>query len=407
MSPAPLTRRARLSGTRLTVVLGALSTFGPLASDMYLPSFPDIAAHFDTELTLVQISLSIFFFGMAAGQLLYGPLLDRFGRRPPMIAGLLLFSVSSLLLIFVPTIESFIALRLIQAIGGCAGVISARAIVRDLYDEQGSARILSLMLSIQVIAPAIAPGLGHLIAEVASWEWIFVALALFGAACAATAYFALPETLPPESRRSIRVRELGAIHVQLARTPLFIIPGLTSSFILAGLFAYIAASPFVFMTVFGTSPELFSALFALVAFGMVIVSQLNHMLLKRYSARQILSVAVAVNVAVSLMLMAVSRTTSLPIFMVPLFLTVGTRPIVGRPSRATAMAATGRYAGTGSSFLGFMQLGLGSVLSYFIGYFHGDGAVPLCLAILLANFAGAALYFSFWKTIHPPQPRAN
>ena len=377
---------------RITLILGALTAFAPFATDMYLSSFPSIARDLQSDVSKVQLSLSTFFLGLAIGQLFYGPLIDRFGRRKPLLAGILLFTMASALLMFSPNIQSFIGLRFLQSVGGCVGMIVSRAVIHDLFNEKEAARALSLMMLIQGVGPIVAPVLGGYVLTLGNWQAVFAFLMIFGLLCLLATFFLLPETLPPAQRRGEPFGQVLKNFGALLSRRAFIMPTLASSFALASLFAFISGSPFVFMELHGVSQQHYGWLFGLNALGMVAASQVNRMLLRRFSTQGIFDCAVIVSVTAGAFLFALSKTGSLPLFMVPLFIVLSCVPLLGANGTAIAMAACNGKAGTASSIVGVMQFGIASVVSALVGGFHNGTAYPMTGLIVASSLlAGVVL----------------
>jgi len=399
-SPRHAAAGTRQTTAHLALLLGALTAFAPFSTDMYLSSFPDIARDFACDLGQVQFSLSTFVFGLALGQLLYGPLIDRFGRRRPLLAGIALFTLSSAGLAFAPGIASFIGLRLLQALGGCAGMIVSRAIIRDVFDERDAAHVLSLMMAVQGVGPIAAPILGSALLRAAGWQAIFVFLCLLGLACLICTARGLDETLPAPARKRLNPREIAVGFGHLLTRRAFMLPTLAGSLALGGLFAFISASPFVFMSRFGLGPQAYAWLFGLNAIGMTAASQLNRMLLRRHAPRAILGGALAVALAAAGLLFAVSGTLRLVILLPPLFVCIAMVPLIGANSVAIAMGACGELAGSASSVIGALQFGVAGVVSALVGMLHNGTAYPMTGLIL----ACALLALVLQRTDAPALP---
>ena len=383
---------ATINSLGLTFILAALTAFAPLSTDMYLASFSSLAETFATDEGRVQLSLSVFFFGLSAGQLIYGPLVDRFGRKPPLIAGLVIFTLASAAIIFVPTVEGFIALRLCQALGGCAGMVVSRAIVADLFDERGSARFLSQMMLVQGLAPIVAPLLGGYILAVAPWEAIFVVLTLFGTGCLLATLRGLPETLPPERRHAIGIGGVVRAFGEVLANRAFMAPALAGALAAACIFAFITGSPFVYMHLHGVSQQHYGWLFGLNACGMIVASQINRLLLRRFSTRKVMVGALAFNVAMGVVLVAVAANAPLPLLIALLMLCLSTGPLIGANSTAIAMGHVAAHRGTASSVLGVMQFAVASLASAAVGLLH-DGTVYPMVGIILAGGVLASLAY--------------
>ncbi|MFA5120355.1 Bcr/CflA family multidrug efflux MFS transporter [Zavarzinia sp.] len=389
-SPPPRARRE----AGLILVLGALTAFAPLSIDMYLPAFPALEAYFATTGGAVQATLAAFFVGLAIGQSVHGPLADRLGRRLPMVMGIAVYVAASIGAIFAPDIETLTLLRFLQALGGCAGIVIARAMVRDLFDERNSARVFSLLMLVMGVAPILAPMAGGQLLAIADWRWIFVVLALFGAGCLAAVFLMLPETLPPERRQRGGIGPILAAYGQLLRDPVFMGFSLSSGLLMAGMFAYITGSPLVFIKLYGVSPQHYGLLFGLNAFGLIAASQINVFLLKRFAGRHILGTALLANSAAALVLgvIATVGTGQLLAILVPLFLTISSLGFVTANAMAAAMSRAGARAGIASALIGVLQFSLGAVGGGLVSAFDDGTAAPMGLTIAGLSLAGACAH---------------
>src|SRR5690554_5616771 len=272
---------------RLLLILGGLSAFGPLAIDLYLPAFPAMAHSFATDTEQIQLSLAAYFVGLALGQLFYGPVADSFGRRKPLIFGISLFTLASVACAFAPSLEWLLLARFAQALGGCAGMVVNRAIVRDLCSPIESARVFSQLMLVMGVAPILAPLVGGWLMVLGGWQSIFASLALFSAAFGVLVLFRLPETLSMDVPRSQLSSALGR-YARLLREPEFMFHALTGGIAMAGMFAYIAGSPFVFIELYGVPAEHYGWLFGLNSAGFILAAQLNGRLLRRRTPLQLL-----------------------------------------------------------------------------------------------------------------------
>ncbi|SCM74728.1 Bcr/CflA subfamily drug resistance transporter [uncultured Pleomorphomonas sp.] len=384
--------KTSVSTLRLTFILAALTAFAPLSTDMYLASFSSLAATFATDEGRVQLSLSVFFFGLSVGQLIYGPLIDRFGRKPPLIVGLVVFTLASVAIVVVPTVDGFIALRLFQALGGCAGMVVSRAVVSDLFDERGTARFLSQMMLVQGLAPILAPLLGGYILAVAPWEGIFAVLALFGAGCIVAAARGLPETLPPERRQAAGLAGIGRAFGKVLADRAFMAPTLAGAFAAASLFAFISGSPFVYMQLHGVSQQHYGWLFGFNAFGMILASQFNRLLLRWLSTRTVMVGALLFNMTMAVVLVVFAAQASLPVLVGLLWLCLATGPLIGANAMAIAMSRAGDHRGTASSVMGVTQFAVAGLASAAVGLLH-DGTVYPMVGIILAGGVLASLAY--------------
>lgn len=377
---------------RLTFILAALTAFAPLSTDMYLASFSSLATTFAVDEGRVQLSLSIFFFGLSVGQLIYGPLIDRFGRKPPLIAGLTVFTLASAAIVVVPTVEGFIGLRLFQALGGCAGMVASRAIIADLFDERGTARFLSQMMLVQGLAPIVAPLLGGYILAVAPWQAIFAFLTIFGIGCLIATSRGLPETLPAERRHALGVGGIARAFGEVLSDRGFILPALAGALAFASLFAFITGSPFVYMQLHGVSQQHYGWLFGLNAFGMILASQLNRLLLRWFKPAAVMGGGLAFNVVMGVLLVTFADGASLPLLVAMLWLCLATGPLIGANSMAIAMSRAGQHRGTASSVMGVMQFAVASLASAAVGVLH-DGTVYPMVGIILSGGVLASLAY--------------
>ena len=389
----PIGRRAIGADHRLRLVLllGAVTAFAPFAIDMYLGSLGDIAADFATDAGNAQITVSTFFAGMAVGQLFYGPAIDRWGRKKPLMVGTGLFAVTSALLAIAPDIQTFIALRFLEAIGGCAGMIIARAIIRDVFDLGEASAMLSQMMLVQGLGPVLAPIIGAQIVAWVSWRWIFVVLAVSGAFWFAMVGWGLPETLPPEARRSARVRDLLGAFAGLLRRPDFVLPSAVAAASMGAIFAFIGGSAFVFMEHFGLGRNAYSLVFGANAVCMIVASQINRVLVRRVAPGRIVLAAVAFASVSALGLLVAAPLASWTVFVVPLFLALGTAPIIGANAQAIAMSRSGEYAGTASSLIGIVQYSVAGAVIALVGALHDGTAIPMAATIAASYLVSLAL----------------
>ncbi|MBS1566544.1 MAG: multidrug effflux MFS transporter, partial [Bacteroidetes bacterium] len=284
------------------LILGLLSAIGPFSIDMYLPGFPSIAEHLHTTVARVSLSLSSFFIGISAGQFLYGPLLDRFGRKKPLYIGLAGYLLATVGCALAHTVNALILFRLLQALGGCVGMVASRAMVRDLFDVKDNAKVFSLLMLVIGVSPLIAPTLGGYLTAAFGWQSVFVVLSLLVAGILAALHFTMPETRAPDTSLSLKPRPIILGFWNVLRHPQFLTYVLTGSIAAAGLYAYIAGSPVVFMELFGASERQYGWIFAFIAMGLIGSSQLNSVLLRRYRSEQIIRIGLACQMLTGLLL---------------------------------------------------------------------------------------------------------
>jgi len=377
---------------RFLLILGSLSAFGPLAIDFYLPAFPQIARSFATDTQHVQVSLAVYFAGVAIGQLLYGPLADRFGRRPPLLGGLLLFCAASLACSLAPSLEWLIGARFVQALGGCVGMVIPRAVVRDHCDTLTSARVFSQLMLVMGVAPILAPLAGGALLVVGGWQSIFWCLTLIGLLCMLAVILWLPESFPAtQPRRPLRRALSGYLH--LLKDGVFIGHVLTGGLALGGMFAYIAGSPFVFIEVYGVPPAHYGWLFGSNAAGYILVGQLNARLLYRHAPEYWLRRALWLHLGFALLLCAVTaiQPAQLWLVLLPLFFSVASLGCILPNTTACAMDGQGSHAGSASGLLGCLQFCLAAGAVALLHHLHDGRVLPLGLVIALCALAAVLL----------------
>ncbi|MFL6446845.1 MAG: multidrug effflux MFS transporter [Bryobacteraceae bacterium] len=366
----------------IILVLGTLSLVSPFAVDMYLPAFSLVAAQFHTNTAAISLSLSSYFIGFALGQIFYGPLLDRFGRKPPLTAGLLLYIAASLGCIHPDDLNTLVALRFVQALGGCVAQVSAVAMVRDFFRSEESARVFSLVFLVIGVSPLLAPSIGSLVMLSLGWYWIFVLLAVFAAAILSVVLLFLPEPHVPDHGISLHPARLFRTYMHVWQQPQFVTYALAGAFSFSGLFSYVAGSPIIFMDGYHVSAQTFGAMFAVLTGGFIAGSQLNVFLLRRFSSSRIFSTALAVQVVTGIFFVAgteLHRLTMVPV-LVLFFVFLSCIGLTYPNAAAIALAPFSRNVGSASALLGFVQMGTGAIMSTGIGVF-GARAVTLSLAI--------------------------
>jgi MFS transporter, DHA1 family, multidrug resistance protein len=392
---------SRRTYTKMAITLGVLTAFGPLSIDMYLPALPTIARDFGTDAARVQQTLAIFFVGLALGQLLYGPLSDRLGRRGPLLFGCALYALACIGCALAPSVQSLIVLRFAQAFGACAGIVIANSIVRDLFDQHESARMYSFLMLVMGLAPITAPFIGGQILLFFGWRAIFLLLSGYGLLCLGIVLFGLKETLPPERRTTTGIGAAVFTYGSLLVDKHFMGYALAGGLAAAAMFTYIAGSPFVFIELNGVPPEQFGLLFGANALGLIMAAQFNRWLLRRFQSVQILMVALAVTAASGLLLLLVTATGAggFPAMLVLLFFCIASTGLVRPNSTAAAMAPYGQRAGSAAALLGGIQFGLGAGAGTLVSLLHNDTALPMAGVIALC--AVAAFVFLQLMTPRP------
>jgi MFS transporter, DHA1 family, multidrug resistance protein len=363
----------------LIVILGLLSAIGPFSIDMYLPGFPAIAADLGATIAKVTLSLSSFFIGISVGQFLYGPLLDRYGRKKPLYLGISLYLLASACCVMVRSADMLILLRLFQALGACAGLVASRAMVRDLFEVSENARVFSLLMLVVGVSPIIAPTLGGYITATFGWKYIFVVLTLIAAVILAAVHFALPESRKPDPGLSLRPGPILGGFWAVIREPQFYTYALTGAVASAGLYAYIAGSPYVFMELFRVSETQYGWIFAVIALGLIGSSQLNTVLLRRYRSEQIIKIALCCQSLTAVLLFAGSLAGKLELFstIFLIFLFLCCQGCVFPNSSALSLAPFSRNAGSASALMGGIQMSIGALTSATVSVLSNHTALPM------------------------------
>jgi DHA1 family bicyclomycin/chloramphenicol resistance-like MFS transporter len=366
----------------LVLVLGSLIAIGPLTIDMYLPALPSITSGLQTTSTAVQLTLTGTLLGLALGQLVIGPISDAVGRRRPLIAGLAVHVVASILCVLAPNVAVLGALRILQGLGVAAAAVVATAVVRDLFSGAAFARLFSRLMLVMGAAPILAPTLGGAVLRWTSWRGVFVALAVFGVLLVIVALFALKETLPVERRRSGGTFATLTVYGQLLRDRTFVGLVLVAGLSMAALFAYVAGSSFVYQEQYGLSEQQFAVAFGAGAVSLITATQLNVRLLRRYSPRRILFTALTVGSLAGLVLVGFAATGfgGLPALLAALWVVLGAGGLAIPNAPALAMSRHGEAAGTAAALLGAVQFGVGALAAPAVGLL-GTGATSMAVVV--------------------------
>lgn len=373
---------------RLAGLLGLLAAFGPLSIDMYLPAFPEIGASLGGGVEGAQLTLAAYFIGMALGQLLHGPLSDRLGRRRPLFAGLVIYILASVLCALATSMDALIALRFLQALAGCAGMVIARAVVRDVSDQTDPVRLMGRLMLVMGVAPILAPLIGGYVAAWFGWRAIFWLLALIGLAALLLCLALLPETLPEPRRRRVPLREILRSYAGLLADRRFMGAALASGFAIAGMFAYIAGSPFVFITLHGVPAEHYGWLFGGAAGGFVLVSQFSAKLSARLGRERLFNLTIAAIAACGAALLALTALGApFAAQYAMIFLYVSLLGIALPLGTIITITPFPHMAGTASALVGTLQFGMGAVAGTLLAGLHNGTDLPMALTI---GAAGAA-----------------
>lgn len=363
----------------ILIILGLLTAFAPMSTDMYLPAFTAIAMDFGVSMSIVQATLAVYFAGTALGQIAYGPISDLYGRKPPLYVGLLLYIVASVGCAVAPNVEVLLVMRLLQAVGASAGMVIARAIVSDLFDHVGGARAFSRMMLVMGVAPILAPLAGGQLFVWLGWRAIFWVLAAFGLLCLVMCAAGLRESHPPQRRSSADwVARMGGF-IELLREPGFLGHAIVGALAMSAMFAYIAGSPFVFIELYGVPATHFGFLFGLNAVGLIGGSQLNARLLKSVNPERILHWGLFMLMASTLVLLAAgsSGTTQLAWLLAPLFVAIASLGLVMPNAAALALRGQAARAGVASALLGSLQFLIFGIAAAAVSVMHDGTALPM------------------------------
>jgi DHA1 family bicyclomycin/chloramphenicol resistance-like MFS transporter len=377
----------------LILILGSLTALGPFSIDMYLPGFPAIAKDLHTTPAKVSLSLSGFFIGISLGQLLYGPLLDRFGRKKPLYIGLIVYILASAGCALTASIDGLIFMRVIQAIGSCAAAVASVAMVRDLFPVKDNAKVFSLLLLVVGASPMIAPTIGGYVTSALGWQAVFVILMGIGIAILIAIFFWLPTSYKPDESISLKPKPILLNFWYVLREPQFYTYAFTSAIAFSGLFAYVSGSPVLFMEVFHTDEKVYGWIFAFLSVGFIGSSQVNTLLLRNYKSEQIVYFALIgqVIIALTFLTVALNGWLTLSVTIAFLFIFLSCIGFTNPNAAALSLAPFAKNAGSASALMGALQMGMGTLISVFISMFEVPSAVPMvmgmagsaCIALLV------------------------
>src|SRR5438132_14221830 len=394
---------------RLFVLLGGLTAFGPLSIDMYLPGLPAIATDLGASESMIQLTLTACLIGLALGQVVAGPVSDALGRRRPLLVGVAGYAIASLLCALAPSAPALVGLRLLQGLTGAAGIVIARAIVRDMYSGSAAARYFSRLILIMGLAPILAPVLGGQVLRFTSWHGIFVVLAGISLLLLVGAAAGLPETLPVARRREGSLVDTGRTFRTLAKDSLFVGYALSGGLGFGAMFAYIAGSPFVLQGIYHVSPQTFGLIFGANALGFVITSQVNGSLVSRVPPERLLLGGLIVGATGVLSLLAVVAIGGVVLG------SVGPRRFVLETSsgfvvpNAIALASSRHpeAAGTGSALLGVVQSGVGGISGPLVGLAGNSSALPMATVIAVSGTGAIVTFLVTSVRSRARSPRAD
>jgi len=394
----------------LVLMLGALNTITPFSIDMYLPGFPEIARDLHTTIGNVALSVSTYFLGFAFGQIVYGPLLDRFGRKRPLYAGLALYIVASFGCISFPLIGGLLLMRFLQALTGCVASVAAMAMVRDFFPVKESAKVISLLVLILGASPLLAPTIGSFVITSLGWHWVFVLLAIIVFMILLLIVFFLPEGHQPDESVSLKPVPIIKGFKEVLTRRQFYIYSLAGTFSFAGLFVYVAGSPAIFMDGFQVSPKIYGAIFALLSVGFIGGSQLNHFLSRKWTSEEIFRTVVLLQACAAIVYFVgvYNNWYGLTGNIVCLFIILGCTGLTYPNAAAIAMAPFSKNAGTASALLGFIQIGIGGIISSGAGLLHFKGSMATAVTMVVSTIiAVIILSLGVAKIVRPAPDEIN
>lgn len=369
------------------ILLGSIIAIGPMSIDLYLPSFPELTRSFGVSESTIQLTLTAFLAGLAVGQLVVGPLSDTVGRRPPLLVGMIGYSIASVLCAVAPTIEVLIAGRFLQGLVGSTGMVLALALVRDLVDGPMMARVISRLILVIGVAPVLAPTLGGQLLPITGWRGLFAVLAAFGVIMAVVVAVFVKETLPADRRNREGIAGTVRSYRSVITDRRYLAYAMISVLGFLMIFAYVSGSPFVYQEIYGVSPQVFGVLFGSTALSMVIISQLNARLVMRTPPLQVLARAVPVTVTAALVLLLTASTGAFGVIgiAVPLIVMFGSFGLILPNAGALALNRHPKSAGTAASLVGTSQFAIGGVAGPAIAAAGGgESPVPMAVVIVVA-----------------------
>ncbi len=374
----------------LILILGALSTISPFSVDMYLPAFPSIADSLNTDIATVQLSLTSYLIGIAIGQLFYGPLLDKYGRKKPLYAGLIIYIFASFGCAMTNTIDSLIWMRFLQAIGGCVGMVAAQALVRDIFPINKIAQAFAMLTLVIAVSPMIAPTVGGYLATQLDWHYLFIVLGALAFIILFFTKWFLPVGAPPDRSVSLRPRRVIGQYIKVLKNKQFLTYILVGGIAGAAPFAYIGGSSFVFIDLYGFSETQYGWLFAFLAVAMIGSTQLNHILLRRFSNRQIVLAALSYQLVIGIIIVIGIWGAWFDVFtfILMLFVFLTGHGLSIPNSAALSLSPFSKQAGSASAMMGFMRMAIGGIVTAVVSILHNGTAMPMVSMMFLSIFGG-------------------
>lgn len=372
---------------KLILILGSLTALGPFSIDMYLPGFAGIAKDLNTSVANVSMTLSSYFIGISAGQLLYGPLLDRFGRKRPLFIGLIVYILASLGCVFVTDIDTFIGLRFVQAVGSCAATVASVSMVRDLFPVKDIPKVFSMLMLVVGLSPMLAPTIGGYITADYGWHTVFFILMCMGIVILIASQIVLPNTYLPDTSISLKPRPIITNFIKIIKEPQFYTYAFAGAIAFSGLFTYVAASPIVFMDIFKVDAKTYGWIFAFMSLSFISASQVNSLLLRKFKSEQMIFGALISQTFIVILFLILSINDLLGLYgtIIMLFLFLACLGISNPNTAGLTLAPFARNAGSASALMGAIQLGLGAFVSFAVGIFVDNSVVPMVIIMTITT----------------------
>lgn len=397
---------SRVPSKALTIwILGAMTALSPFTIDMYLPAFQSIANEFGTTVAQISLSLSSYFVGVAVGQLVYGPLSDRFGRKRPLYMGLIIYFISALICMKTKTSEMLILWRFVQALGACVAGVTSMAMVRDIFPTKERAKVFSLLVLILGVSPLLAPTIGGYLETTFGWQAVFLVLAMMSGLLLLLIKIKLPESHFGDESVQLKIIPIAKNYWGIFKNPFFYTYALSSAIAFAGLFVYLAGSPIIFMQTFGVNARVYGWIFAIIAAGLVGSSQLNVVLLKRFSNEQLLFSGLMGQVAITFFFLigVYFSWFDLRLTVAMLFMFLACFGITNPNGSALALAPFSTKAGSASALIGFVQMGAGAIASMCIGVLKINTMLPIVAIMATTSTIGLAILYVGTQKINRPE----
>jgi len=386
----------------MILILGSLATISPFSIDMYLPGFPRIATDLNTTIDKVQLSLTGYLIGICIGQILYGPLLDRFGRKKPLYAGLIIYMLASIGCAFTTSVNALIIMRFFQAIGGCVGLVASQALVSDIFAKDKRAEVFSMITLVIAISPMIAPTVGGYVTAAFGWNWIFFILSGIAVAILSGVYFFLPTGKEPDTSVSLKPQAVLGSFFTVLRQPQFLIYTLAGGLATAAPFAYIAGSSDVFMNIYKVTEQQYGWIFAFLAVAMIGSTQLNHFLLKKYNSEQIIKTTLLYQSAVGTLLVlgVYNNWYNLYTLIGMMFIFLTGQGLTGPNTSAISLAPFKKHTGSASALMGSWRMGAGAIISIIVSVLHNNTAIPMVGMMAACSLVSLVILFAGNATVN-------